>query len=171
MREAARGSALMEPVLEIGGWRVVMLDTGCRFGIRHAARRPARLGERALSEAPDHHHLVCLHHHPVSIGSRWMDRIGLRNPRRCSRCWTATTTCVRCSGATSIRRSISRAKGFGCWPRRRRACSSRRGRRLRVDSAAPGYRWLRLYADGRLETDVSRVSGIDFEIDYSVKGY
>jgi len=30
---------------------------------------------------------------------------------------------------------------------------------------------LRLYADGRLETDVSRVSGIDFEIDYSVKGY
>ncbi|RCL61780.1 MAG: phosphodiesterase, partial [Pseudomonas sp.] len=42
---------------------------------------------------------------------------------------------------------------------------------FQVDSAAPGYRWLRLYADGRLETDVSRVSGIDFEIDYSVKGY
>jgi len=42
---------------------------------------------------------------------------------------------------------------------------------FQVDSAAPGYRWLRLYADGRLETNVSRVSGIDFEIDYSVKGY
>jgi Icc protein len=30
---------------------------------------------------------------------------------------------------------------------------------------------LRLYADGRLNTGVSRVSGIEFEIDYSVKGY
>ncbi|MNE85163.1 3',5'-cyclic adenosine monophosphate phosphodiesterase CpdA [compost metagenome] len=40
-----------------------------------------------------------------------------------------------------------------------------------VDRLAPGYRWLRLLPDGTLETGVSRVTGIDFEIDYSVKGY
>ncbi|NQD96893.1 phosphodiesterase, partial [Pseudomonas sp. CrR25] len=34
-----------------------------------------------------------------------------------------------------------------------------------------GYRWLRLHTDGRLETGVSRVTGIQFEVDYSVKGY
>ena len=28
-----------------------------------------------------------------------------------------------------------------------------------------------LHADGRLETGVSRVTGIHFEVDYSVKGY
>ena len=42
---------------------------------------------------------------------------------------------------------------------------------FQVDSEAPGYRWLRLLPDGRLETGVSRVTGIDFEIDYSVRGY
>ena len=42
---------------------------------------------------------------------------------------------------------------------------------FQVDTTAPGYRWLRLHADGRLETGVSRVTGIHFEVDYSVKGY
>jgi Icc protein len=40
-----------------------------------------------------------------------------------------------------------------------------------VGSEAPGYRWLRLTRDGRVETGVSRVIGIAFEVDYSVKGY
>jgi len=40
-----------------------------------------------------------------------------------------------------------------------------------VDSTAPGYRWLRLYDDGHIQTAVSRVQNIDFEIDYSIKGY
>ena len=30
---------------------------------------------------------------------------------------------------------------------------------------------LRLHADGRLETAVSRVVGIHFDVDYSIKGY
>ena len=38
-------------------------------------------------------------------------------------------------------------------------------------SALPGTIRLRLHDDGRLETGVSRVTGIDFEVDYSVKGY
>ncbi|MNG26033.1 3',5'-cyclic adenosine monophosphate phosphodiesterase CpdA [compost metagenome] len=40
-----------------------------------------------------------------------------------------------------------------------------------VGNEAPGYRWLRLMRDGRVETGVSRVTGITFEVDYSVKGY
>jgi 3',5'-cyclic-AMP phosphodiesterase len=42
---------------------------------------------------------------------------------------------------------------------------------FKVDSTAPGYRWLRLHADGRLETGVSRVEGLAFEVDYSGQGY
>jgi len=36
---------------------------------------------------------------------------------------------------------------------------------------APGYRWLQLNPDGSIDTKVSRVEGIEFEIDLSVKGY
>ena len=40
-----------------------------------------------------------------------------------------------------------------------------------IDDANPGYRWLDLYPDGHIDTAVSRVQGITFEVDFSVKGY
>ena len=40
-----------------------------------------------------------------------------------------------------------------------------------VDDVAPGYRWLDLHEDGRIDTEVSRVEGVKFEVDFSVKGY
>ncbi|PKL98168.1 MAG: 3',5'-cyclic-AMP phosphodiesterase [Gammaproteobacteria bacterium HGW-Gammaproteobacteria-9] len=169
MREASRGSALMEPVLEIGGWRVVMLDTlvaGSVYGMLRSDQLD--LLDQALSEASAHHHLICLHHHPVSIGSRWMDTIGLRNPDALDR-----HSNVRALLWGHIHQE------FDHWRNDLRLLASPstgvqftpQSEDFQVDSAAPGYRWLRLYADGRLDTEVSRVSGIEFEIDYSVKGY
>ena len=40
-----------------------------------------------------------------------------------------------------------------------------------VEKIPPGYRWMQLNPDGSIDTRVSRVEGIDFEIDWSVKGY
>ncbi|MDA0426942.1 3',5'-cyclic-AMP phosphodiesterase [Stutzerimonas frequens] len=173
MREATRGSELMEPVLEIGGWRVVMLDTlvaGSVYGMLRGDQ--LELLDRALGEAPERHHLVCLHHHPVSIGSRWMDSIGLRNPEALFEVLDRHDN-VRAllwghihqafdQSRNGVRLLATPSTGVQFTPQ---------SEDFQVDSAAPGYRWLRLYADGRLETAVSRVSGIAFEVDYSVKGY
>lgn len=173
MQEATRETALMSPVLDIGAWRVVMLDTlvpGSVFGMLRQDQ--LQLLERALLEAPERHHLICLHHHPVTIGSRWMDGIGLRN-------------------RDELFDVIDRHTGVKAllWGHiHQEFDASRDGVRLLatpstgvqftpgsedfdVDKLAPGYRWLRLHADGRVETGVSRVVGIDFEVDYSVKGY
>ena len=40
-----------------------------------------------------------------------------------------------------------------------------------VSTEAPGYRWLRLHADGRLETGVERVKDFAFTVDYASNGY
>jgi Icc protein len=170
---ASRGSALMEPVLEIGGWRVVMLDTlvaGSVYGMLRSDQLD--LLDQALSEASAHHHLICLHHHPVSIGSRWMDTIGLRNPD------ALFEVLDRHSNVRALLWGHIHQE-FDHWRNDLRLLASPstgvqftpQSEDFQVDSAAPGYRWLRLYADGRLDTEVSRVSGIEFEIDYSVKGY
>jgi Icc protein len=39
-----------------------------------------------------------------------------------------------------------------------------------LDDVNPGYRWLKLFADGRLETGVSRVSGA-YVVDHKASGY
>ncbi len=42
---------------------------------------------------------------------------------------------------------------------------------FKVDDVAPGYRWLDLLADGRIETGISRVTDVKFEVDLESKGY
>jgi 3',5'-cyclic-AMP phosphodiesterase len=65
---------------DAGNWRVILLDSsvpgevGGNFG-------PAALAwlEQALAAADGRHVLVCLHHHPVAMNSKWLDTVGLTN--------------------------------------------------------------------------------------------
>ena len=40
-----------------------------------------------------------------------------------------------------------------------------------IDTATPGYRWLELYPDGRIETGVERIADLPGEIDMASCGY
>lgn len=65
---------------DFGRWRIVLVDSviagaaGGRVGA--AALRSLR---DSLASAGDRHVLVCLHHHPVPMRSRWLDTVGLEN--------------------------------------------------------------------------------------------
>ena len=150
-----------------------MLDTlvpGSVYGMLRSEQ--LELLEHALQEAPDRHHLICLHHHPVAIGSRWMDKIGLHNREALFEI-VDRYSCVRALLWGHIHQE------FDSWRDDVRLLASPStgvqftagSESFQVDRLAPGYRWLRLHADGQLETGVSRVEGVDFGVDYSVKGY
>ena len=84
----AMRAALSAPPFQLGGtwdignWRVVLLDSAVP-GETAGALSPASLAylEQALVEAPQRQALICLHHHPVSMRSRWLDDIGVANGR------------------------------------------------------------------------------------------
>lgn len=66
--------------VDLGLWRIVLLDStipGSAAGRLSAGSLSAL--ESALAGAPQRHMLVCLHHHPVPMASRWLDRVGLQN--------------------------------------------------------------------------------------------
>lgn len=65
---------------DAGAWRVVMLDSAVA-GMASGELTPAALAQLdlALGTAGGRHALVCLHHHPVDMGSLWLDRVGLVN--------------------------------------------------------------------------------------------
>ncbi|WP_263147224.1 3',5'-cyclic-AMP phosphodiesterase [Pseudomonas sp. RIT-PI-AD] len=166
-------SDLLEPVFDLGGWRIVLLDSSIAGAVPgHLDETQLALLERALAEAGARHVLVGLHHHPVSIGCRWMEPIGLRNaealfavierfPRVRAVLWGHVHQAFdRMRDDVRLLASPSTCVQFAPG-----------SDNFRVDEEAPGYRWLRLYADGRLDTGISRVTGIDFEVDYSIKGY
>lgn len=173
LRRIAGGGDLLNPVVDCGAWRIVLLDTAVPDAVHgHLLDTQLTLLADALDAHPERPALICLHHHPVPIGSAWMDRIGLDNAEELF--------------AILDRRPQARAvlwghvhQAFDGW---------RNGVRLlgspstcvqfepgcdafRVGNQAPGYRWLKLHADGRLETGISRLEGIAFDIDTSVQGY
>lgn len=63
---------------KFGAWRLVLLSTwdGERGGGRLGEDELARLGQ-VLATAQEPHVLVVLHHHPLPVGSRWLDSVGL----------------------------------------------------------------------------------------------
>ncbi len=67
-------------VITTGNWVIIMLDSHVegRIDGRLAATELAFL-DQALTAHPDHHALICLHHHPEPMQSRWLDNHILQN--------------------------------------------------------------------------------------------
>lgn len=173
MREASQGTDLMEPVLDIGNWRIVLLDSLLPGSVAGYLRDDQlELLDQALAQAPARHQLVSLHHHPVSIGSEWMDRIGLRNAEALFEVVDRHPS-VRLilwghihqafdQTRNDVRLLASPSTGIQFMPG---------SDDFQVDTRAPGYRWLRLYHGGRIETGVSRLAGFEFVLKDGDKGY
>jgi 3',5'-cyclic-AMP phosphodiesterase len=66
--------------VDLGRWRIVLLDS-CLPGSASGRLSPESLRalDAALGSAGKRHCMVCLHHHPVPMASRWLDRVGLEN--------------------------------------------------------------------------------------------
>lgn len=79
-RELSGAPFTMAPHVDLDTWRVVLLDSvkpGAASG-RLSRDALARLGE-SLASSGTRHVLVCLHHQPIGMRSRWLDSVGLEN--------------------------------------------------------------------------------------------
>ncbi|MDD1014150.1 3',5'-cyclic-AMP phosphodiesterase [Pseudomonas rubra] len=173
MEQAAQGTDLLEPVVDMGNWRILMLNSAVPGSV------PGLLGddqlsllEQALHEAPERHCLICFHHQPVSIDCAWMAPIGLRNA----------------DALFAILKSYPQVRALLWGHIHQEWDQMREGVRLlaspstciqfepgsedfKVGEQAPGYRWLRLQPDGSIDTGVSRVTDFEFTVDYEGDGY
>lgn len=165
--------SLFSKVYRFEHWQLVLLDSSVRGSV-HGRLSEAELTllDETLSERPDLHTLVCLHHHPVEIGSVWLDRIGLHNRDaffnvldkfenvrgvlwgHIHQEWESNRNGVSmlATPSTCIQ-FLPKSSGFA------------------VENIAPAYRWLSLHADGRIETKVYRADNFKFDLDLKSTGY
>ena len=112
--------------------------------------------DETLSRHPAPHALLFLHHHPVPVGSPWIDRIALRNADALFATLDRHGSRVRgvvfghVHQEVEVQRNNTRLIGAPA------TCIqfAPQTERLIVDDLPPGYRWLDLHADGRIETGV-----------------
>ncbi len=159
--------------VDIGAWRVVLLDSSVP-GHVHGLLAPQQLErlDQALDSAGARHVLICLHHHPVAIGSDWMEPLGLHNaPELMSR--LDADQRVRGVLWGHIHQELERQRGTVQLLASPSTCVqfAVASHDFATDTLAPGYRWLRLYDDGRIETEVSRLPHDGFLPDPGATGY
>lgn len=173
LQQACAGSQRLDMVTDLGNWRLIALDSSISGAV------PGQLDDAqlqqldvALETAGERHVLLSFHHHPISVGCSWLDPIGLRNPEALFAV-TDRYPNLRCILWGHVHQEIDTLRNGVRLLASPSTCVqfAPGSEEFQVSSEAPGYRWLRLHADGALETGVSRVSDIDFVVDYSIKGY
>jgi len=163
----------LEKVVRIGSWQLIFLDSlldGKVYG--HLEESELEVLDKALSERPDLHSMVCFHHHPVDIDCEWLDNIGLKNRDQLLKLVDQHAN-VRCLMWGHIHQEIDQYRNDVRLLATPSTCVQflPKSKDFAVDTLAPGYRWLQLNNDGSIKTGVERVEHIDFEVDYSSKGY
>lgn len=140
-------------------WRIIYLDSWKPES--HGGRldnTDLRVLETALSESTEKHALICLHHHPVSINSPWMDSMMLENPEAF---FEIVDQFQHVRGIIwghihqhfeSIRNNV-RLLGTPS------TCAQFEpgAREFTLDALQPGYRYLSLKENGEIETRIERL--------------
>ncbi|MCH8544069.1 MAG: 3',5'-cyclic-AMP phosphodiesterase [Alcanivorax sp.] len=160
-------------VTRMGGWTFVMLDSTIPGEVPgELYQADLDFLERALTEAGDDPVMVCLHHHPVPMGCAWLDTQVVASAER------FFAVLDRHPGVRAViwghvhQEYAGERNGVVLYSVPSTCVQFKPGSDdFAVDDTAPGYRWFDLHADGRIDTGVSRVEGVTFEVDFSVKGY
>ena len=173
MKAVCQGTEHLENIIRTQHWQLVLLNSQVEGSVHgNLADDQFDLLERALIERPDLHTLISLHHHPIPMDSGWMDKIGVHNGEKLM-AMARKHSNVKCilwghvhqdsdrivdgirmlSTPSTCIQFMPKSKDFG------------------VEVIAPGYRKLQLNPDGSIETEMSRVQGIEFDVDLSVDGY
>ncbi len=163
--------------LDVGKWRILLLSSVV-VGAVHGYLDPSELAwlKDNLNAYPDRPTLIAFHHPAVPLGSKWIDGICLENqdefweicdrhpqiqvvvnghahqdfdqiyetPHNSVRCLVTPSTCVQFEP---------------------------HNQKFQIDNQPPGFRHIRLYTDGSIETEVHRLNVGSFHPDLAAIGY
>lgn len=154
-------------------WQVLLLDTQV-FGVPHGELSEYQLEwmTRCLDGYPQRFTLIMLHHHPLPSGCTWLDQHSLRNAHQ-----LANVLLNYPKVMTLLCGHIHQELDLDWYGRRLYATPSTcvqfkpHCTNFTLDTVAPGWRYLDLYPDGRVDTQVFRLQSGEFLPDSDSEGY
>ena len=154
-------------------WQLILLNTKVP-GEVHGFLEQSELDflEACLKRAPERYSLICMHHHPVNIGSQWMDNINCRNGQQLLDILTQYPN-TRAVTWGHIHQD------FHCQYQHLQLFSAPStciqflpgSNEFAVDPVAPGYRWIELSSSGTIKTGVSRIEAYQQQVVLESEGY
>ncbi len=156
-----------------GNWQLICLDSsleGSEGG--HLSEETLQLLSTYLQQHSQKPTLVFLHHHPILIGSHWLDTMAIDNA---DQFFKILNKHPQVSGIAfghihqivdtryqNVRILGAPSSCFQFKPN----CDD-----FVLDNKPPGYREITLYPNGQIETSVSRIANLPPGLDFSSPGY
>lgn len=163
----------LAPSISAGHWGILLLNSQIPGEVGgHLGDSELQRLEEYLATTSHPYVLVCVHHHPLPIDCRWLDKQRIDNADR----------------LFDLLDASDRVRGL-LWGHVHQECDTRRGNvrllgspstcvqfapgsdEFKVDHTEPGYRRLWLSGDGNIDTRVERIDARLFSADYDCAGY
>lgn len=145
----------------VGAWQVCLLNTFIPDDARGRIA-PAQLAalDQALTRDPVRPALIALHHHPVPVGSRWLDGVALQDPERLFEVIDRhpNVKAVVFGHVHQVHDSERRGVRILGTPSTCVQFTARSDEFATDDGLAPGWRWFELQDDGSFVTGVGRAA-------------
>jgi Icc protein len=147
--------------IQLDGWTVLMLSTYVRGDDGGALDKAALVTlDVSLAQHAERHVLIVMHHQPIAMNSAWLDEVGLRDADEFLAVLDRHDN-VRGVLWGHVHQVSDRQRNGVRMLSTPATCAQflPNAEVFALDDKPPGFRWLRLYPDGTLETEVGWVSG------------
>ncbi len=154
-------------------WRVITLNSqsiGENYG--KISKEELNKLSQSLQCNPDKYHLICLHHPVFSCTNKWLNEIKLQNS------WELLESLeqhlnarvVLCGHIHQEFEAYYRGTYLFATPS---TCIqfAPNSEDFKIDELAPGYRWIKLFDDGTIDTGISRIDGATYPINLEATHY
>ncbi len=155
------------------GWQMVFVNsTIANSEAGHISKQERYQLNETLTNSPAQPTLVWLHHQPVPIGSRWLDKMAVDNGDAFLSVLEKHTQVRAVIWGHIHQQFEAEHKHFRLLASPSTCIQFEPGsEKFSIDPLPPGYRWLKLYKDGTFDTGIERLAEIPGEIDMENKGY
>ena len=159
--------------LIFGDWQIILLDSQ-KPGAVEGYLDPSQLQflRECLEKHPGHRAIIMFHHQPLKMNCGWLDNLGVKNAEAF---WQVI---ANYSNVNAVffghvhQESFHQEQNIPCYSVPS-TCIQFKGNQLdfALENIPPGYRWITLHNDGRLETGVERIDHYVGNFDGNAKGY
>ncbi len=162
-----------DKTFSFGGWNFIFLDSNVPASPKGFLKNEElQFLSKALDEADDGPTLIGVHHQPYPVGSKWIDTMAVGNSKELWEILSSHEN-VKCvlfghvhqefdDFQSEIRVLGAPSTCFQFEPKKKN---------FALDAEPPGFRWLLLSSDGKIETGIKRLSQIPSELDLTTPGY
>ena len=162
-----------DKIIDLDSWKIILLNTHIPGKVSgDLADDQLELLQRSLANTKNQGCLVMLHHHPITINSEWLDKIGLQHPKAFLDI-IEQAPAVKAVVWGHIHQDFNVIHNDILFIATPSTCIQFKPKQknFTLDEQQPGYRWIRLQENGSLTTEVFRLPSNSFLPDLTVSGY